>query len=107
MIKLAYWADEGCRAVGMRRGEAAWTSWCGPVRVPGRGVSRGVGINLGGSESYSQRYWYDQDDSAHQGPAASTYSYFEESSREGMRNCSAYQFLEYLSFSRGLESQGG
>jgi hypothetical protein len=54
-----------------------------PVRVPGRRVSRGVGLYPGRPQGHRQRHRDDQDDAAHQGPAAQAHTHSQESSRKG------------------------
>jgi hypothetical protein len=54
-----------------------------PVRVLGRRVSRGVGLYPGRPQGHRKRHRDDQDDAAHQGPAAQAHTHSQESSREG------------------------
>jgi hypothetical protein len=54
-----------------------------PVRVPGRRVPRGVGLYPGRPQGHRKRHRDDQDDAAHQGPAAQAHAHSQESSREG------------------------
>ena len=67
----------------MPRGAADGASRGGPVRVPGRGISRGAGFHPGGTEGNRERDRYDEDDPANQRPVASADPDPEEQAREG------------------------